>query len=1013
MLEKEPELAAKKKFVVNESSFYSVPRTKLTEDLLVMGGKDTGIDFVAGTLFSQEAYENVNDSLYFNAPTKDKLRIVLGKNWDFSSPFYHYDSSPPGPEQFSNSWKAPRLFGTNVDWTSPNEISKNLAPIELNYCEEATEVQAAGSFGLTGAIIKQKVVVSTVVPEDSTTKAGLESKKLMSEWVSYMKTGIISPAGTSYDPVVSAQDQFYDHYHESISPFTPSELENKNPVGKTFFADFKTYYNEIKRSYDTIDFENFSINNSGLQNALPNIYAFLRLLLNKTLAENDLFNLTPIISQLQKYYVEEGVDMKNVYVDLLKEYPLEALVTLYGIIGYKNQNSGAIAKESKIIEKIITTSFKNVDAYSLFSDYHAEYTKFLQEDDRLQLVLSDAKNRTGALERIMTNIVFSPDCFKILNKVDQYKKYFPYYTEIEFTANIFTSLGDTMKQFYLTKFVSEAILNSLLPPKSTSGAERYVDSWINLPFGAKAGMADVSPFVEYSQEAIYKNLSSLEIDHSENFVSTSSKKVLDFAKVLEQWLQQDPVESGLYLTDQQDTDFFGSADLRNYVTHFRNDYSDPVNLNDDDNVIFKVLFGTAFYTQLMSIYNNKRRTYQQIIDGIPAYHEDLFYRIEKERTVTDASGNVTTEIVQNVMIPNTSDLDIVKYVDTQMKYSKSSTSKRRYSYKYNVYAHRIVFGSKYSYQWIDQSVDPPTVITEQYLKLDLSEAQSVDDIINPDFEQSNDLLLYGMSKTLSQDQSEASYSATFEVLIQPDIVILEDKIFSTPEITILDRPPVIPDVNIVPYRAVNNRIKILITGASDRYKAKPVIMLSGDEEEFDLIKKSQLVVDEYGNPLESGEVEFGSDDPVRRFQIFRINKKPVTYSEFELYEEINQEFFEEQILPNTKYYYTFRAIDDHGHFSNPTPVYEVELIDEKGAVKPIIRLVNMDPPKQKTNIKDCQKYIYLRPSRKQLYFSDNPDIDSIFSDATNKKRYKMRITSKGSGKKIDINFSFKKNILSD
>ena len=230
MLEKEPELAAKKKFVVNESSFYSVPRTKLTEDLLVMGGKDTGIDFVAGTLFSQEAYENVNDSLYFNAPTKDKLRIVLGKNWDFSSPFYHYDSSPPGPEQFSNSWKAPRLFGTNVDWTSPNEISKNLAPIELNYCEEATEVQAAGSFGLTGAIIKQKVVVSTVVPEDSTTKAGLESKKLMSEWVSYMKTGIISPAGTSYDPVVSAQDQFYDHYHESISPFTPSELENKNPV---------------------------------------------------------------------------------------------------------------------------------------------------------------------------------------------------------------------------------------------------------------------------------------------------------------------------------------------------------------------------------------------------------------------------------------------------------------------------------------------------------------------------------------------------------------------------------------------------------------------------------------------------------------------------------------------------------------------------------------------------------------------------------------------------------------
>ena len=127
-----------------------------------------------------------------------------------------------------------------------------------------------------------------------------------------------------------------------------------------------------------------------------------------------------------------------------------------------------------------------------------------------------------------------------------------------------------------------------------------------------------------------------------------------------------------------------------------------------------------------------------------------------------------------------------------------------------------------------------------------------------------------------------------------------------------------------------------------------------------------------------------------------------------MYEEINQYFFEEQVLPNTKYYYTFRAIDDHGHVSNPTPVYEVELIDEKGAVKPIIRLFDKTPPKNKTNTKACQKYIYLKPALQQLYFSDDPSIDGVFSSADKKKRYKMRLTSKGSGKKIDINFSFKK-----
>ena len=61
-----------------------------------------------------------------------------------------------------------------------------------------------------------------------------------------------------------------------------------------------------------------------------------------------------------------------------------------------------------------------------------------------------------------------------------------------------------------------------------------------------------------------------------------------------------------------------------------------------------------------------------------------------------------------------------------------------------------------------------------------------------------------------------------------------------------------------------------------------------------------------------------------------------------------------------------------------------------------------------TNIKDCQKYIYLRPTPKQLYFSDDENLDTIFSDISKKKSYKMRLTSKGTGKKIDINFSFKK-----
>ena len=117
------------------------------------------------------------------------------------------------------------------------------------------------------------------------------------------------------------------------------------------------------------------------------------------------------------------------------------------------------------------------------------------------------------------------------------------------------------------------------------------------------------------------------------------------------------------------------------------------------------------------------------------------------------------------------------------------------------------------------------------------------------------------------------------------------------------------------------------------------------------------------------------------------------------------------IQPNRKYYYTFRVIDTHGHVSNPTAVYEVELIDEQGAVKPIIRTIDMTPARNKKNTKDCQKYIYLKPTLQQLYFSGTPGVDSLFSSQTSKKRYKMRMTSKSSGKKIDIDFSFRKNFI--
>jgi len=76
----------------------------------------------------------------------------------------------------------------------------------------------------------------------------------------------------------------------------------------------------------------------------------------------------------------------------------------------------------------------------------------------------------------------------------------------------------------------------------------------------------------------------------------------------------------------------------------------------------------------------------------------------------------------------------------------------------------------------------------------------------------------------------------------------------------------------------------------------------------------------------------------------------------------------------------------------------------------------MDLSENKAPLKEFQKYILLKPSERQLYFSDEPDVNSIFSTPggqENKKKYKMRLTSKATGKKIDINFSFTKKDITE
>ena len=135
----------------------------------------------------------------------------------------------------------------------------------------------------------------------------------------------------------------------------------------------------------------------------------------------------------------------------------------------------------------------------------------------------------------------------------------------------------------------------------------------------------------------------------------------------------------------------------------------------------------------------------------------------------------------------------------------------------------------------------------------------------------------------------------------------------------------------------------------------------------------------------------------------------------------------DDIMPNKKYYYTFRAVDVHGHVSNPSPVFEVEMIDDNGTVYMIQKIIELQPPNIKDVSKTAKKYIQIKPAFEQSLMSVDAagDVDASafdYGDGTSKpinlgvmpeavwgRKFKIRITSKSSGKQIDLNVTFNKS----
>ena len=395
--------------------------------------------------------------------------------------------------------------------------------------------------------------------------------------------------------------------------------------------------------------------------------------------------------------------------------------------------------------------------------------------------------------------------------------------------------------------------------------------------------------------------------------------------------------------------------------------------------------GAASKTTTGQKYSSTNLSILDVFDGaLSPHNEVMFFQIDKHKVL---NGTEEKDPMQTITIPNTEDVGTHKYFDSQILYDTE--------YTYKVYAWCLVVGTEYKYVGLDEfkvdweKPDVKYVFNDANLRFNVAYRPSVSMIRVPYFE-------YG-----SQD----------------------DPIY------VSDSPPTEPNVNIVPYKNEDRRVLITVDSGIGSYITEPVILDDADGAIFAGVQKYQK---HFLHDISNNKVLFESDDPITSFEVFRTTEKPEKYEDFAGNSlktiEAAAGGFVDQIAPNTKYYYTARSTDVHGLISNPSAIYEVELINNSGAIFPKIRIVNLEKPDSiQKKIKSIKRFLKIEPIVEQVMIDKvkltEKNIDSSkgesITDLTQyigtldesifgeDKKFKIRITSKYTKKKIDINLKFK------
>ena len=466
----------------------------------------------------------------------------------------------------------------------------------------------------------------------------------------------------------------------------------------------------------------------------------------------------------------------------------------------------------------------------------------------------------------------------------------------------------------------------------------------------------MSNIVTTKEFAISKEIIATETDNTLHLVNEQSKEDVELVD-FEAWLVSYIDPNVVYDNELVNSTIMGAP------------------IDAEHQSFFDTLRALIMAGKIRNIVTNNFRSYREVLSGETAYNETLVYEIEK--TSPD-----NAEVIQRTFIPNLEKLTLLRYIDTQVKYNKE--------YTYEIFAHQFIVGTEYTYN---------------------------------DYENEGEVGGY--------------LRANFQVRYEPSLKIARIPIFKK-NARLLDAAPLPPNVELVPYKGVFNEFLILLSGNSGDIEEMPVIITDADADFYKKYREARGLD-------EDAPIRFANDDAAGRFEIYRTNVPPKSYEDFRtnLYaivgaKNVASASMKSKVESNRKYYYTFRAIDQHDNRSNPSPVYQVEIVENNGMMFFLSSVYEFPTIEDKTtHARTFQRFLKINPNMIQSLVNMEetfPDISfdgglfgTVVIDGTDlgsaynvnkvilgkaeqgvwEKNFKIRVTSKHTGRKFDINLTCK------